>query len=300
MTIDLLLSELRTITPNNVSEERLAAYTDLCETCCEWYSVLGPDEEIAFSWKECRECLVLLYGIYRRRFGLTETRAGLLRCLIPMLRLSRRLRMYGRDTVSGCCGPLVDRFFTTWENAGFPRPDDCEEELDLLTLIYEDRRDVCNVFPSDNICRYYSVRMTEILAALLERTSGTDSRDGLMWLRSVTLLVKSRGCCLDLHRDTEIRKLCRRYVSESLSMIPGFELHGQEFLRSDKDLQRYLCRLRVLQELFELCSGWFDNAFYDRFVTVSGQLPDRLRPQTDAWWQGRSILLRQHLAEYCV
>lgn len=300
MNIGLLLSELRTITSNNVSEERLAAYTDLCETFCEWYSVFGSDDEIPLTWKECRECLVILSGVYRQRLGLARTCAGQLRCLVPMSRLSRRLSMFGSDAASGFCGRAVDRFFTTWENAGFSKISDCEEELDLLTLIYEEHRDNCNITPIDNICRYYCGRMTEILASLLERTSGTDGCDESLFLKSIPLLAKSRGSCLDLHRDTEIRELCGRYINESLSIIHDLEVRGPVFLQSGEEHMHHFYRLRALQEIFETCRGWFEDTFYDRFVTISEQQLSRLQSQTDTWWQGQSILLRQHFAECCV
>ncbi len=300
MNIALLLSELRATSLDKVSGERLAAYADLGEAFCEWYSGFGPDDEIPVSWVDCRECLAILFGIYRQRLGLAKTHAGQLRCLVPMSRLSRRLRMFGNDAASRFYERAVDRFFTAWENAGFPHPDEYEEELDLLTLIYEDRRDNDNAGQTDAVCEYYSAQLLEILATLLSLGPEPFGSNEPQLLKSISLLVKSRGCSLDPHRDMEIRELCNRYVKESLPMIHGLGACGREPLRSGNDLHHYLCRLRTLQEIFDACKGWIDDTLYDRFVIVSGQQLGRLRPQTDEWWQGQSILLRQRFAECCV
>lgn len=294
-----LLSELRTRSLDKVSGDRIESYIRLCGTLCEWYFVLGADEEVSVSWAECRECLVSLFEGCRIRFERAGGRPEQTRLLSAMGRCARLLRMGGDDRKTMAYEQAATRFFEEWEESGFPRPMDFAEELDLLSLIYEDLRDCPDQTFSGSIGKYYVCRLREILTVLLQDVSRTPGYDKIVLLRCIALLAESRGCRLDLDRDTEIRKLCNSYMTDGILPVEAYRVLGKGPNHRGGELRPYLPFFVALQEALAACGGWHAGSLDDHLASFISRTEGICPPASDEWWSRQSLLLRQRFAE-CV
>jgi len=292
-----LLAELRTCSLDNVSEERLEAYVRICGTFCEWYFVLGSDEDMFVSWADCRECLAFLFKGCRFRFKKAGSRSEQARMLHLMCQCARLLRMGGDDRKLIAYEQSASRFFEEWEDAGFPRPEDFSEELDLLSLIYEDRQDCSDLAFSAGICGYYVRRMREILDVLLQHTPRTLCFDKITLLKSIGLLAKSRGSSLDLQRDMEIRRLCNLYMSDATFSQDCHEALMGSQNSAGEGLRQHGLLFVALQETLEACGGWSSGSLGDHCAAFISRTEGIFSSTSDEWWLWQSLWLRQRLME---